>query len=57
MGTNHIQPFGTFKIRKRDKECVLGIYRYILWCKKYLETKKEKKLQKHIKYPCFSYCN
>ena len=21
------KPFGTFKIEKRDKECVLGIYR------------------------------
>ena len=26
MSTNHIQPYGTFKIEKRDKECVLGIY-------------------------------
>ena len=27
MSTNHIQPYRTFKIGKRDKECVLGIYR------------------------------
>ena len=26
MSTNHIQPYGNFKIEKRDKECVLGIY-------------------------------
>ena len=28
MSTSHIQPYGTFKIEKRDKECVLGIYRF-----------------------------
>ena len=27
MSTNHIEPYKTFKIEKRDKECVLGIYR------------------------------
>ena len=26
MSTCHIQPYDTFKIGKRDKECVLGIY-------------------------------
>ena len=26
MSTNHIQTYGTFKIGKRDKVCVLGNY-------------------------------
>ena len=33
MSTNHIEPYKTFKIEKRDKECVLGNYQKDIYIK------------------------